>query len=164
LSLPDVELILANAGFAVTGRDAEGNENGTPELLIGGVKLFIQGRFQEAAAGRAERDGAAPRQLRSLHVAQKRLISSNAVVSWDRRSTVVKARIVPVNVVVLALAVGACRLAETFAVERPASTWRRSVPVTPADPTSPVVIVLSIVILAVALGLLVMLLEDESAS
>jgi hypothetical protein len=33
-----------------------------------------------------------------------------------------------------------------------------------ADPISPVVIVLSIVILAVALGLFVMLLKDESAS
>ena len=112
LSLPDVELILANAGFAVTGRYAEGNENGTPGLLIGGVKLFIQGRFQEAVAGRAKGDGAAPRQLRSLHVAQKRLISSNAVVFWDRRSTIVKARIVPINVVVLALAVGACSTGE----------------------------------------------------
>jgi Na+/H+-dicarboxylate symporter len=38
------------------------------------------------------------------------------------------------------------------------------VPVIPADPISPVVIVLSIVILAVALGLFVMLLKDESAS
>jgi hypothetical protein len=38
------------------------------------------------------------------------------------------------------------------------------VPVIPADPVSPVVIVLSIVILAVALGLFVMLLKDESAS
>jgi hypothetical protein len=36
------------------------------------------------------------------------------------------------------------------------------VPVIPADPISPVVIVLSIVILAVALGLFVMLLRDES--
>jgi hypothetical protein len=38
------------------------------------------------------------------------------------------------------------------------------VPVIPADPISPVVIVLSIVILAVALGLFVMVLKDESAS
>jgi Na+/H+-dicarboxylate symporter len=38
------------------------------------------------------------------------------------------------------------------------------VPVIPADPIGPVVIVLSIVILAVALGLFVMLLKDESAS
>ena len=37
-------------------------------------------------------------------------------------------------------------------------------PVIPADPISPVVIVLSIVILAVALGLFVMVLKDESAS
>jgi hypothetical protein len=38
------------------------------------------------------------------------------------------------------------------------------VPVIPADPASPAVIVLSIVILAVAVGLFVMLLKDESAS
>ena len=39
---------------------------------------------------------------------RKRLISSNAVVSWGRRSTIVKAPIVQIIVVVLALAVGAC--------------------------------------------------------